>query len=96
MNGKPNMDTKIPARNRWFGMASIITLSLALGACGGGGPPGGPQMPPAAVSAAEVVQRSITDWDEFTGRVEAVDHIEIRPRVAGYLDAIHFREGGVV
>jgi len=75
---------------------AVATMAAGLIACGGEGGPGGPQIPPAAVSVAEVIQRSITDWDDFTGRVEAVDHIEIRPRVAGYLDAIHFREGGVV
>jgi len=69
---------------------------LGLVACGGGGPEGGMQMPPAAVSVAEVVSRSVLDWDEFTGRIEAVDTVEIRPRVAGYLDAVHFREGALV
>ena len=53
-------------------------------------------MPPVAVSVAEVVSRDVLDWDEFTGRIEAVDTIEIRPRVAGYLDAVHFREGALV
>lgn len=90
------MNSKVPASRRRVGLLTITAISAGLVACGGGGPPGGPQMPPAAVSVAEVVERSITDWDEFTGRVEAVNHVEIRPRVAGYLDAIHFREGGVV
>lgn len=54
------------------------------------------QMPPAQVSAAQVVERTIVEWSEFTGRVEAVDSIEIRPRVAGYLDSVHFREGSIV
>lgn len=90
------MNSKVQASRRRVGLLTITAISAGLVACGGGGPPGGPQMPPAAVSVAEVVERSITDWDEFTGRVEAVNHVEIRPRVAGYLDAIHFREGGVV
>ncbi|MGI9258970.1 MAG: efflux RND transporter periplasmic adaptor subunit [Gammaproteobacteria bacterium] len=90
------MSNKKPATRRRLEILSVTALSAGLVACGGGGPPGGPQMPPAAVSVAEVVQQSITDWDEFTGRVEAVNYVEIRPRVAGYLDAIHFREGGVV
>ena len=88
------MNTIMPGIARLLGIT--ILFSTGLTACGGGGPPGGPQFPPSEVSVAEVVQRSITDWDEFTGRVEAVDYIEIRPRVAGYLDAVHFREGGVV
>ncbi len=66
-------------------------------ACGGG-PQGGAGMefPPTPVSVAGVVSRQILDWDEFTGRIEAVDTVEIRPRVAGYLDAVHFREGAMV
>ncbi len=57
---------------------------------GGGGPP------PADVSVAQVVTREITEWDEFIGRVEAKETIELRPRVGGYLKAVHFEEGGPV
>jgi len=81
-------------------LRAVVATAAALGvaACGGGGggPEGGMQMPPVQVSAAEVVSRNIRDWDEFTGRIEAVDTVEIRPRVAGYLDAVHFREGALV
>jgi membrane fusion protein, multidrug efflux system len=56
----------------------------------GGGPP------PADVSVAQVVSREITEWDEFIGRVEAKETIELRPRVGGYLKAVHFEEGGPV
>ncbi len=90
------MNEILPAGCRYFRLPAVSAFAAGLVACGGGGPPGEMQMPPAPVSVAEIVQRSISDWDEFTGRVEAVDRIEIRPRVAGYLDAIHFREGGVV
>ena len=55
---------------------------------------GGP--PPADVSVAQVVSREITEWDEFIGRVEAKETIELRPRVSGYLNATHFEEGGLV
>ncbi|NIW23628.1 MAG: efflux transporter periplasmic adaptor subunit, partial [Gammaproteobacteria bacterium] len=69
---------------------------VLVAACGGGGPgPGGMEMPPVQVSAAQVVERTILEWSEFTGRVEAVDTVEIRPRVAGYLDSVHFREGSI-
>ena len=72
---------------------SITGLAL-LAACGGGGEQ--QQFPPPDVSVATVVQKSVTEWDEFTGRVEAVDTVEIRPRVAGHLKGWHFREGGPV
>lgn len=50
--------------------------------------------PPApAVSAAKVISRSITEFDEFTGRFEAVERVEVRPRVSGYVAATHFEQG---
>jgi multidrug efflux system membrane fusion protein len=52
--------------------------------------------PPAAVSVASVIERPVTEWDEFSGRVQAVEHVEIRPRVSGTIDAVHFREGQLV
>lgn len=73
-----------------------VTLAVAvLTACSGGGG-AAMQMPPTEVNVATVVSKPVTQWDEFTGRIEAVEHIEIRPRVAGYLTGIHFKEGGAV
>ncbi len=76
-------------------LALAPLFALALSACSGGG--AGPmQMPPTEVNVATVVSKPVTQWDEFTGRIEAVEHIEIRPRVAGYLTGIHFQEGRAV
>jgi len=58
------------------------------------GAPG--EMPAVPVSVAEVVERNVVQWDEFSGRLEAVDRVEIRPRVAGTIEAIHFEEGQLV
>jgi RND family efflux transporter MFP subunit len=57
-------------------------------------PPAAP--PLQAVTVAEVPEREITEWDEFTGRLEAVDQVEIRPRVSGYIRRITFNEGNGV
>src|SRR5439155_436665 len=56
------------------------------------------QSQPAAipVSVAVVQQRDVTLWDEFSGRLEAVERVEVRPRVAGAIKAVHFREGALV
>ncbi|MDH3508663.1 MAG: efflux RND transporter periplasmic adaptor subunit [Gammaproteobacteria bacterium] len=95
-NGSPGehepLAAKLPLRWKSTALASIVLLA----ACGGGPGPGDMQMPPVQVSAAHVVERTVLEWREFTGRVEAVDSIEIRPRVAGYLDSVHFREGSIV
>lgn len=72
-----------------------LLVSTLLVACGGS-PDGGMQMPPTPVSVATVVDREIAPWDEFTGRIEAVDNVEIRPRVGGYLMGVHFEEGALV
>jgi RND family efflux transporter MFP subunit len=45
---------------------------------------------------AHPLAKSITDWDEYTGRVEAVEAVEVRARVSGYLQSIHFDEGGMI
>ena len=75
----------------------MLALAAVMAACGGGpGEGGGMQFPPLPVSVAQVVSRQIVDWDEFTGRIEAVDTVELRPRVAGYLESVHFREGALV
>lgn len=52
------------------------------------------RLPVVDVVAAKT--RAITEWDEFTGRFEAVDEVSIRARVSGYLDAVHFEPGDVV
>lgn len=54
-----------------------------------------PQAAPPApqVSVASVLEREVNEWDEFTGRLEAVEKVEIRPRVTGYLESVNFQEG---
>jgi RND family efflux transporter MFP subunit len=49
--------------------------------------------PPPSVSVASVVSRQISDFDEFTGRFEAVERVEIRPRVSGYISTVNFVQG---
>jgi RND family efflux transporter MFP subunit len=50
---------------------------------------------PAVVVASPLVMR-LAEWDEYTGRFEATDRVDVRARVDGYLDSIHFRDGSVV
>lgn len=56
-----------------------------------------PSAPPAAtapeIATAQVVSKRIKDWDEYTGRFQAVDSVEVRPRASGYIDEVKFREG---
>ncbi|MBB3423919.1 multidrug efflux system membrane fusion protein [Rhizobium sp. BK312] len=52
--------------------------------------------PAIPVTVAAVEQRDVTSWQEFSGRLEAIDRVEIRPRVAGAIQSVHFREGALV
>ena len=55
-------------------------------------------MPPAAadVDVATVLSQTITDWQSYSGRLEAVDHVDVRPLVAGTIVAVHFKDGALV
>lgn len=76
-----------------FSRVALAVIAASLGGCGGGGPP---PMPPPGVNVAAVVHKAVTEWDDFSGRIEAIESVELRPRVAGYLAGIHFHEGGEV
>ena len=54
------------------------------------------QAPAPQVSVAAALERAVTEWDEFTGRVEAVESVEVRPRVTGYIESVNFSEGSTV
>jgi multidrug efflux system membrane fusion protein len=61
------------------------------------GAAGAPAAPPATpVSVATVARSDVATWDEFSGRLEAVERVDIRPRVAGTVEKVHFREGMLV
>ncbi len=72
-------------------VAGLIGFALSAPGAKSNTAPAAP--PPPAVSAAAVLAKSVTYWDEFPGRVAAIDNVEIRPRVGGYIESIKFREG---
>ncbi|WP_077148625.1 efflux RND transporter periplasmic adaptor subunit [Sphingopyxis sp. KK2] len=76
-------------------LALSILLSLTLAACSGGDEAQGgpPQLP---VTAAAPLVREVTEWDDYVGRFEAVDSVEVRPRASGYLQRAHFTDGQYV
>jgi multidrug efflux system membrane fusion protein len=84
---------------------SIAVLVLALGALpfvigctdAAAQPTQQPSAPPApTVTVAAVVEREISEYSEFTGRIQAVDDVEVRARVSGHLAAVHFQAGQLV
>jgi RND family efflux transporter MFP subunit len=72
-----------------------LAFTVALAACTNTVAQQGPPPPP-QVAVAPVVEREVTEWDEFTGRLQAVDSVEVRPRVSGYVSAVRFSEGNMV
>lgn len=72
---------------------ALSTLFTALAGCGASAPPP-PPTPEVLVSAP--LQREITDWEDYAGRFEAVDAVEVRPRVSGLLQSVNFRDGQAV
>lgn len=62
----------------------------------GGAGAGGMQGGAVPVSVAEVVERDVQQWHDFSGRLVAVDQVDIRPRVSGTIDKVHFADGDVV
>src|SRR5260221_10321135 len=63
------------------------------GCCQTGAPP---PPPPVAVTANQPVRREVVEWDEYPGRLDAVEMIEVRARVSGYLQSVGFKDGAEV
>jgi len=80
------------------GSALLATaLTLALAACARSQASGPAAAPPAPeVTVATVIAKPLRDFQEFTGRLQAVDSVEIRPRVSGFIDSVQFTEGARV
>lgn len=80
--------------SRRLAMASVSILAAAvLAACSGGHAEEAGMPPPPQVSAAPVLIKPVSQWDDFSGRVEAVQSVELRPRVSGYIDKVNYVEG---
>src|SRR3954470_20716623 len=71
-----------------------LVAALALAGCGKKEEAAAP--PPPAVTVAAPVKKMTTDWDEFTGRFDAVDQVQIRARVTGFVTKVSFLDGAVV
>lgn len=100
----PPLPPRPPRNPRWL----LTTLLIAVIVFGGGywyfqhyqgstvqTAAAAPAAPP-PVTVAKPLVKEIVEWDEFTGQFEAVDSVEIRARVSGYLESIHFTDGQMV
>ncbi len=73
----------------------IVLLAVTLTGCGDKAPQPAAAAP-APVTVAQPTKRTVTDWDEFTGRFEAVEEVQVRARVGGFVTSVEFRDGAFV
>src|SRR5271157_81432 len=81
-------------RNTTNILLTLIAAAAVLTGCKRG--PGPTAMPPIPVTVASPQTVTVTNWDEYPGHVMAVEEVEVRARVSGYLESIHFVDGSEV
>src|SRR5947199_213808 len=85
------------ARDALASVRSVIALGTTLLLFAGCGRPAAQQRPPPpAVTVAQLEGQEVVEWEEFTGRTEAVESVEVRPRVSGYIQEVRFQSGQLV
>ncbi|MGS1077969.1 efflux RND transporter periplasmic adaptor subunit [Pseudoxanthomonas beigongshangi] len=86
-----------PRTRRFLALGAASALSLAvlavLAGCSGGQASETGAPPPPSVSVAPVLIKPVSQWDEFSGRIEAIENVDLRPRVSGYIDRVNYTEG---
>lgn len=107
---QPAPETSPPQRKRGWRVVLLAALLVLLGGGGFAGyshwtqiqvasgavnPAASPPAPP-AVTVSQPVRQQVTEWDEFTGQFEAIDKVDVRARVSGYLTEIRFQDGQIV
>ena len=78
-----------------FAVVAVASAAVLLSGCTSEAQTGAAPAP-VQVSIADALERNVTQWDEFTGRLEAVESVEVRPRVTGYIESVNFSEGSLV
>jgi multidrug efflux system membrane fusion protein len=74
----------------------IVALAALVSSCGDSAKEQAAAPPPTAVTVAAPIKRQVVDYDEYVGRFVAVNSVEVRARVSGYLEALHFKDGQLV
>jgi RND family efflux transporter MFP subunit len=97
MNLMPTFMMPLPTLRSARLLTILLLLVPALAACGQSqSQPQASAPPPPQVTIAKPVSKMITDQDEYVGRFVAIESVEVRARVPGYLEAIHFQDGQMV
>jgi RND family efflux transporter MFP subunit len=84
-------------KNIWrVALTTVAAGITALLVAGCDKPAAPPAQPPPAVTVAPVEQKELVEWEEFTGRTQPVESVEVRPRVSGYIEKVCFHSGQLV
>jgi len=83
---------KAIVKNLFIGVGILSVLLTAVGCKKSSAP----QQGPLPVNVVTVIEKEVNEWDEFTGRLEAVESVEIRPRVSGYITEVHIEAGAII
>lgn len=79
-----------PVRRAVTASIAAAAVCLTLSSAGAQAPP------PPTVTVASALAKRITTWDEYSGRFEAVERVDLKPRVSGYIEKVHFKDGSIV
>jgi RND family efflux transporter MFP subunit len=77
------------------GVVMLFAIAVLIASCGESQKQAAAPPPP-AVTVAKPIKRTVTDFDEYVGRFTAINSVEVRARVSGYLDGVHFKDGQIV
>src|SRR5713101_3605255 len=88
-----NANLVVAIKHFFFAGVGLLLVFLMGNGCGKAS---APQQGPLPVNVVTVVEKEVNEWDEFTGRLDPVESVEIRPRVSGYITEIHFEAGAIV
>jgi multidrug efflux system membrane fusion protein len=96
MNVQPLSGTRYGQLNNAYPVICFLTGFVLLVGCSNNDTPNAAVPPKPVIVSSQPVQHEIVEWDEYTGRLQAVESVEIRARVSGYLQRIGFKDGGKV
>ncbi|MFZ4833526.1 efflux RND transporter periplasmic adaptor subunit [Rouxiella sp. Mn2063] len=87
-----NQNRRVPGTRIALQFSAVALFVTLLSGCDNSVAQNAPPPPP-AVSVADVIIKPISQWDNFNGRIEAVQSVQLRPRVSGYIDKVNYTEG---
>ncbi|WP_041711221.1 efflux RND transporter periplasmic adaptor subunit [Afipia broomeae] len=77
-------------------LLALVAVAIGIGLAGCEKPAQAPAASAPAVTVANPTKRTVTDWDEFTGRFDAIEQVQVRARVTGFVMSVDFKDGAIV